>query len=65
MQKQCIGWNICDFGTWYFSTFSHFFSSGEKWRERYRDYKDFICIYIINFIYIIIYIKYYISTLHF
>ena len=41
MQKQCIGWNICDFGTWYFSTFSHFFSSGEKWRERYRDYKDF------------------------
>ena len=66
MQKQCIGWNICDFGTWYFSTFSHFFLvQGRNGEKDIETIKIFICIYIINFIYIIIYIKYYISTLHF
>ena len=40
--------------------FPNFYSSGEKWREGIEIIKNFISIYINNFIYIKIYIKCYI-----
>ena len=42
-----------------------FLVQGRNGEKDIETIKIFICIYIINFIYIIIYIKYYISTLHF